>query len=318
MYTIKVSFDGETPISIQEHANIGNDLSIFESELQQYLEDKGYVYDLDDYELNPDTPLEKKGYYVVQANGSLVITLEYHSPVTINYVAVCKDADATNFGSVSPTSENVPYYTGTPSGSTPTPGTGYTFVDWYTDAACETPVTSGVDSTTKKLVPAKTAATYYALFEKGTTDLTVKKDVTGLMGDKTYGFTFGCSTDNITWTTTFTLKDYATNGNATYTISGVTIGSKLYFREEAVAGYEKPTIGYGNDAVAVTKTTDGKYWIWSITVADGQTMTVTNDNGTQPDTGVILDSLPYVLILALVALGAVGAVVRRRRSREDD
>lgn len=318
MYTIEVSFDGGTPISIQEHANIGNDLSIFESELQQYLEDKGYDYDLDDYELNPDTPLEKKGYYVVQANGSLVITLEYHSPVTINYVAVCEDADATNFVSVSPTIENVPYYTGTPSGSTPTAGTGYTFKAWYTDVACTTPVTSGVDGTTNKLVPSKTAATYYALFEKATTDLTVQKHVTGLMGDKTYGFTFGCSTDNITWTTSFTLKDYATNGNVTQTISGVTIGSTLYFREEAVAGYSAPTIGYGSDAVAVGKTEDGKYWTWSITVKDGQTMTVTNNNGTQPDTGVILDSLPYVLILALVALGAVGAVVRRRRSREDD
>ena len=44
----------------------------------------------------------------------------------------------------------------------------------------------------------------------------------------------------------------------------------------------------------------------------------TNTKNVVPDTGVILDSLPYVLILAVVALGAAGVVIRRRRSREDD
>lgn len=317
-YTIRVSFDGGEPIDIVEYANIGNDLRVFEDELQEKL---GTSYDLDDYELDSDTPLEKPGEYIVTEDGKLVIELKYWSTVTINYEAVCKDTAATGFGSVSLTTEAVSKKDGvTPVGSTPTPGTGYAFKGWYTDAACTVPVTSGVDSTTNKLTPPKPTAdiTYYALFERNTTTVTVRKDVTGAMGDKTYGFTFGCSTDNITWTTSFTLKDYATNSNATHAISGVTIGSTLYFREEAVAGYSAPTIGYGSDAVPVTKTKDDKYWTWSITVADGQIMTVTNNNGTQPDTGVILDSLPYVLILALVALGAAGAVVRRRRSREDD
>ena len=65
--------------------------------------------------------------------------------------------------------------------------------------------------------------------------------------------------------------------------------------------------------------TDASYWrITATNIVDKQEIVVTNNSTIIPDTGVILDSLPYVLILAVVALGAVGVVIRRRRSREDD
>jgi len=44
---------------------------------------------------------------------------------------------------------------------------------------------------------------------------------------------------------------------------------------------------------------------------------INNDKTVTVDTGVLLDSLPYVLILALVAAGAV-LFVRKRRNRDDD
>lgn len=48
-----------------------------------------------------------------------------------------------------------------------------------------------------------------------------------------------------------------------------------------------------------------------------QTAAFTNVKNSAVDTGVMLDSLPYVLILAAVLGGAAAIVVRRRRGAED-
>ncbi|MGN0372377.1 MAG: hypothetical protein ACI4F3_06130, partial [Enterocloster sp.] len=42
--------------------------------------------------------------------------------------------------------------------------------------------------------------------------------------------------------------------------------------------------------------------------------TVTNTKEGQVDTGIILDNMPYILILAVVAIGAVGFVSKKRSS----
>ena len=46
-------------------------------------------------------------------------------------------------------------------------------------------------------------------------------------------------------------------------------------------------------------------------------ITVENDRNTQPDTGVFVDSLPYILIIACVAGAAALFLIRRRKKRED-
>ena len=50
---------------------------------------------------------------------------------------------------------------------------------------------------------------------------------------------------------------------------------------------------------------------------DKETVTFINHKDAHPDTGVLLDSLPYIMIIACVA--AIGAfiVIRRRKNRED-
>ena len=56
-----------------------------------------------------------------------------------------------------------------------------------------------------------------------------------------------------------------------------------------------------------------------ITVSEeGDAITFTNNKEATPDTGVLLDSLPYVVILAVVVLGAALVIVRRRKHRDDD
>ena len=51
---------------------------------------------------------------------------------------------------------------------------------------------------------------------------------------------------------------------------------------------------------------------------DSDKVTFANNKEATPDTGVLLDSLPYVVILAVVVLGAALVIVRRRKHRDDD
>ena len=131
--------------------------------------------------------------------------------VVINYVAVGPEGA----GTVNPEAETVKVFTGNASGSTPTANEGYRFVGWYTDENCTVPV-EAVWVSDDHITPQKTedyggseeekfgykAATYYALFELGISDLTIKKqldksvgenqnfifEVSGIKGTNTEGF----------------------------------------------------------------------------------------------------------------------------------
>ena len=46
------------------------------------------------------------------------------------------------------------------------------------------------------------------------------------------------------------------------------------------------------------------------------TVTITNNKGGTVDTGVILDNAPYILMLAVVAGGAMTLVIKKRREEE--
>ena len=123
--------------------------------------------------------------------------------VNISYVAVQPTGVTGN--TANPSLETLGVVTGNALGSTATAAAGCVFVGWYKDATCLQPVDAAwVDG--KKITPAKTMnygqdenqqvvlgyeqATYYALFRQ--TQVTVKKEVTGNLGDKTKDFTFQC------------------------------------------------------------------------------------------------------------------------------
>ena len=46
-------------------------------------------------------------------------------------------------------------------------------------------------------------------------------------------------------------------------------------------------------------------------------ITVTNHCGLLPDTGVLLDTLPYIVILAVVAGGGILLMLRKHRKEDD-
>ncbi len=159
------------------------------------------------------------------------------------------------------------------------------------------------------------ANTLYAVWEQSTTTVTVKKVVEGNFGDKTREFNFhaywyGAEKKHFE----FSLK----NGG-THDITNVPIGTTLYVKETDadLTGYVT-TVEVWNGAEVRLKNLTLQDGYYTFEVQPGDMIVFTNTKNVVPDTGVILDSLPYVLILAVVALGAAGVVIRRRRSREDD
>ena len=65
-------------------------------------------------------------------------------------------------------------------------------------------------------------------------------------------------------------------------------------------------------------TAEFKYKLPDLSKYKSVTVTVTNYREGVPDTGVVLDSLPYILILAGVAAVVVLVIVKKNRRRDDD
>ena len=248
-------------------------------------------------------------YYVEQA-------------VNIRYVAV-QPTDVTG-NTVNPTLETLGAVTGNAQGSTATAAAGCVFVGWYKDAFCQEPVdTAWVKGNT--IIPAKTKnygqnekgqdvfgyeqATYYALFRQ--TKVTVKKEVTGNLGDKSKDFTFQWKILNADGSVNQESETFTLKHGAQKEILGIPEGATLVIQETNADGYTV-TAKHGSYIVSVVSNSV------TVTVTDGSMITFTNNKETVPDTGVLLDSLPYVVILAVVVLGAALVIVRRRKHRDDD
>lgn len=143
--------------------------------------------------------------------------------VNINYVSV-GPADAMNFGSVDRASETVMVKSGTAVGSTPTLGTGFKFIGWFTDQTCTLPVDATWIGSNNKITPQKTngayeAATYYAKFDYAVADLTIKQD--GGIADENQTFIYVVTGGDLP---EGGIK-VAVNGNSSVTIRNLKIGS---------------------------------------------------------------------------------------------
>ena len=136
--------------------------------------------------------------------------------------------------------------------------------------------------------------------------LTIAKTVSGNMADTSKEFTFKVTIDSVDQPT-FTLK----HGQST-TIS-VPVGAEVSVTEDR-GGYEYSL----KSITGITVYTDNKENGISFTMPnEDSTVTFNNNKDVSIDTGVTLDSLPYILILAVVVAGAV-IVLRKRRSRDED
>lgn len=200
-------------------------------------------------------------------------------------------------------------------------GTVYTFKGWYTDENC-TQKADFVNGT----ISADT--TFYAKYVPASANLTVTKTVTGKLGDTNKAFTFTITkadgtSANITDTNIeISEADRAKvewKGNGQFTLKD---GASIIFKNLPSGQYKVVEDNYSGEkyetSYVVDSGTPENRREASVTIGtDAKTIAFTNNCTLQPDLGVLLDTLPYIVILAVVA-GGVALLMLRKRRKEDD
>lgn len=203
---------------------------------------------------------------------------------------------------------------------------------------------------------------FYAHYKKATSNVTITKQVTGLLGDTNKEFTFNVSItqNNVACTgvtakkgnDSVSLNDIKLKHGETVTLENVPIGATITVTEVTPGEhYNVSATGHngekngGNNvtftyvAVANTATAgnadEAELMLLSMdedTAVDADGDAVAYDSGIEvdnnqiivtnhctlfPDTGVLLDTLPYIVILAVVA-GGVALLMLRKHRKEDD
>ena len=202
-------------------------------------------------------------------------------------------------------------------------GTVYTFDGWYTNQDCTEGSKFDFDEDT-----IKEDTTFYAKYVPASANLTVSKTVTGKLGDTNKAFTFTITkadgtAANITDTNIeISEADRAKvewKGNGQFTLKD---GASIIFKNLPSGQYKVVEDDY------IGEKYETSYVVDSGTPENGQEATVTigtdakridftNHRNLEPDLGVLLDTLPYIVILAVVA-GGVALLMLRKHRKEDD
>lgn len=204
---------------------------------------------------------------------------------------------------------------------------------------------------------------FYAHYRKATSNVTITKQVTGLLGDTNKEFAFNVSiTQNNAACTGVTAKkgdqtvsdltNFTLKHNETVTLENVPIGATITVKESAPGehytvystgysdgqnGGRDVTFTYGAVANTATASDADEADLMLLSMEDGtavdtdavaladatdktvpnNAITVTNRATLIPDTGVLLDTLPYIVILAVVAGGGILLMLRKHRKEDD-
>lgn len=200
-------------------------------------------------------------------------------------------------------------------------GTVYKFEGWYTDKNF---TSESKFNFTEDTISADT--TFYAKYVPASANLTVTKTVTGKLGDTNKAFTFTITKDgkpvnNIT-EDNIEVSDGAqwlNDGNGKFTLKD---GASIIFKNLPSGQYkvvEDDYIGekYETSYVVGSGTPENGREV-SVTIGtDAKQIDFTNHRTLEPDLGVLLDTLPYIVILAVVA-GGVALLMLRKHRKEDD
>lgn len=195
---------------------------------------------------------------------------------------------------------------------------GYVFDGWYEDEACTQKAEFNGTLNEDKV--------YYGRFIKESSNLKISKTVTGLLGDTKKAFTFTIKPTDSTKTFTITESDIIEKSDegVTYDLSkktftlthGAYITLSLpvgtyYVQEDS---YDNYTVSAKINGVDTTVTDRA---VTAELTKEAMTIAFTNCCTLKPDTGVLLDTLPYIVILAVVA-GGVALLMLRKHRKEDD
>ena len=165
---------------------------------------------------------------------------------------------------------------------------------------------------------------FYAHYAPLYTSVDIKKNVTGNMGDKSKKFNFIISVVNGNTNLPFEIGGTQYTGSTTITLSDkqttrltqVPVGATVTITEDDYYSNDRYTPSYTiDDNPSVSNNREAK--ITSISRRDNDVsheVIFTNSKDAIPDTGLDLNTTPYILALGIVAVGA-GVLLFRRRKR---
>ena len=168
--------------------------------------------------------------------------------------------------------------------------------------------------------------------------MTIKKVVTGAFGERTKDFTFKVTlTDKNNQTvtdvihsfsndaTTGALNSFTLKHGEYVTLWNIPIDTTITITELNAKDYDTKATNYGK--------ADNKTFVYEVVnengtavlkseganaaKVDGNAITVENNFDGNPDTGVLLDTLPYLILLAVAVAGGVLVVVRKHKHRDE-
>ena len=204
------------------------------------------------------------------------------------------------------------------------------------------------DYTPSKEELADGTVNFYAVYDRVNTDFTVKKEVTGWFGDKTKQFTFKIESADLSNHVTVKKNNQVVDANnfplgdgETVTVSGIPADTIITVTETLNdAGYNTTASGFEQSAQTTEERTFRYKFVWE-TDGSGEngkfvlkpvnqygnvtgdevsstTIVVQNEKKGEIDNGVLLDTLPYILILVVVVGGGVLLFLRKRKNDDDE
>lgn len=218
-------------------------------------------------------------------------------------------------------------------------GVKYRFVGWYdNEELTGNPVDFNSLVINKNMI-------FWAKYEPEASSITISKTVTGLLGDTHKEFTFKVTGDELKADTKILGADgkelnygsptFGMKHGDTATVTNVPYNAVFCVYEDKVGA-----TAYETSATGQTTTQSGdnnRKFYYKIILVNGNPMlqpceengaaigspldtleiVVTNHATLKPDTGVLLDTLPYIVILAVVAGGGILLMLRKRRKEDD-
>lgn len=164
---------------------------------------------------------------------------------------------------------------------------------------------------------------FYAHYSPTTTSIKLKKLVTGSMGDKQKKFHFIISIKKENKNVTFKVGNTSKTGSATVdlandeesTLTEIPVGADVSITEEDYSGNRYTTsyvIDNGNSAPERVVNISN---IQAKNDVSAHEIVFTNNKEAIPDTGITLDSLPFIALLALSIAGGIFYLFCRYKKR---
>lgn len=222
-------------------------------------------------------------------------------------------------------------------------GGEWTFNGWRVNSADAASVVNGGDTVAMTAGGLKFYGKW--TFKKTVCNITVSKHVTGLMGDTQKEFTFKVTGDDLKANTKILGADgtelnhgspkFVMKHGDTATVTNVPYNAVfcVYEDKEGATAYETSATG---QTITQSGENNRKFY-YKVILVNGNPMlqpckedgtaignpldtleiVVTNHCTLKPDTGVLLDTLPYIVILAVVVGGGILLMLRKRRKEDD-